>query len=71
MTTASRPTIPYPATTAGLIGHAVAGWGEAEMVVTETERITYFQADQASRRLAKRLLEAGAGKGTRVATQFP
>jgi len=41
------------------------------LVVTETERLTYEDADRFSAALAKRLLSAGVGKGTRVATHFP
>ncbi len=41
------------------------------MVITELERVTYRDAELLSRRLARRLVLAGCGKGTRIGTQFP
>src|ERR1700678_571571 len=67
----SRPAIPFPPTVSNLLRFAVDNHGAAEFVVTETERLTYAQTARASRLLAKRLIAAGAGKGSRVGTQFP
>ena len=46
-------------------------WGEKDFIVTDIDRLSYAGAERASRGLAKRLLMAGAGKGTRIAAQFP
>ena len=51
--------------------HAVAHWPDHDFVVTPDRRMTYAQAEEESRRLAKRMLAAGMGKGTRVGLYFP
>jgi acyl-CoA synthetase (AMP-forming)/AMP-acid ligase II len=66
-----RPELEHEATVPALLAHGVERWGGRALVVTHEERLTYRDADLASRALAKRLLAAGVGKGTRVATHFP
>jgi acyl-CoA synthetase (AMP-forming)/AMP-acid ligase II len=66
-----RPELEYDPTVPALLRHSVARWPDHDLVVTETERLTYRDADRASAALAKRLLDAGIGKGTRVASHFP
>jgi acyl-CoA synthetase (AMP-forming)/AMP-acid ligase II len=66
-----QPDLSFKPTVPSLLGHAVDQFGDREFVVTEGERVTYRQAEIISRRLAKRLLEFGVGKGTRIATMFP
>jgi adenylate cyclase class 2 len=45
--------------------------GDGEFLVTDTERLTFAEADLRSRKLASALLAAGTGKGTRVGILFP
>ncbi len=45
--------------------------GEREMIVHGERRLTYREAEAASARLARGLLAAGVGKGTRVALLMP
>lgn len=66
-----RPELEWDATVPAMLHHAVARWGDRDLVVTDADRLSYRDADAASKRLAKRLLAAGAGKGTRIGTQFP
>jgi acyl-CoA synthetase (AMP-forming)/AMP-acid ligase II len=44
---------------------------DSEFLVTDTERLTFAEADAASLRLAGALLASGVGKGTRVGILFP
>ena len=45
--------------------------GDRELIVADGARLTYAEANARSARLARALLEAGAGKGTRIAICFP
>jgi acyl-CoA synthetase (AMP-forming)/AMP-acid ligase II len=65
------PQLDYRATMPELIRHAVTSFGDSEYIVMPDRRMTFAQADQASRRFAKQLLAAGVGKGTRVGISFP
>jgi acyl-CoA synthetase (AMP-forming)/AMP-acid ligase II len=65
------PELPYPPTVPGLLRHAVEHFGDHDLVVTESERLTYRDAEVRSRALAERLLAHGAGKGTRIGAHFP
>jgi acyl-CoA synthetase (AMP-forming)/AMP-acid ligase II len=59
------PTLP------ALLRHCVEHHGDTELVVTEDGfRLTYRQIDARSKLLARRMLAAGVGKGTRVAIYF-
>jgi acyl-CoA synthetase (AMP-forming)/AMP-acid ligase II len=66
-----RPELPFSPSIPELISYCVRTFPDNEMVVTENVRLTYAQAEVASRQLAKRLVAAGVGKGTRIGTQFP
>lgn len=65
------PALDYRATMPGAIRHAAEEFGQREFIVMPDRRMTYAQAEQASRRLAKELLAAGAGKGTRIGAMYP
>jgi acyl-CoA synthetase (AMP-forming)/AMP-acid ligase II len=65
------PELDYRATMPALIRHAVESFGDTEYIVMPDRRMTFAQADAASRRFAKQLLAAGVGKGTRVGIMFP
>lgn len=60
-----RPTVP------ALLASAVATYGDADYIVTEGSRMSFREADERSRSLAKRLVAAGAGKGTRIGVVLP
>lgn len=64
-------TQPRPLSIPALLAHSVGLFGQQTYVVTPTERITYRDAEQRSARIAKRLLAAGVGKGSRVGLFFP
>ena len=58
--------------TVGQVLHAQARErGEADFVITETERLTYSAAEERSRAIARGLVAAGVGKGERVAVLLP
>ncbi len=58
--------------TVGEVLHAqVRERGDADFVVTETERLTYAAAEERSGALARGLIAAGVGKGERVAVLLP
>lgn len=66
------PPLTYRPTVPGLIRHGVDSFADHEMVVDNNgARLTYYQAESASRSLARRLVAAGIGKGARVAAQLP
>src|SRR5579871_252004 len=67
----SRPDPQHRATVPAFLAGAVDRFADRDLVVTDVDRITYREAEQRSRSLAKRLLASGVGKGTRVATHFP
>lgn len=54
-----------------LLGARVASYPDAELLVTPTERLTYRQAEQRSRDVARRMLTAGIGKNARIGVLFP
>lgn len=54
-----------------LLRARVAAYPDAELLVTPTERLTYREAEQRSRDVARRMLTAGIGKNTRVGVLFP
>ena len=58
------PTIPVA------LHRAVQEWGDRDFIVTPDRRMTYAEAEERSRRLAKRMIAAGMGKGTRVGLFF-
>jgi acyl-CoA synthetase (AMP-forming)/AMP-acid ligase II len=52
-------------------GAAPARYEDRDCIVTANRRLTFGEAELQSRRLAKHLLRAGIGKGTRVGFLFP
>jgi acyl-CoA synthetase (AMP-forming)/AMP-acid ligase II len=54
-----------------LLHRSVAEFGESVYLVTPTDRLTYVQAEERSARLARWLLHAGVGKGSRVGLFLP
>jgi acyl-CoA synthetase (AMP-forming)/AMP-acid ligase II len=71
MTAPSAPEVPFRPTVGDALHHAAAHWPDHDFVVTPTRRMTYAQAEEESGRLARRMLVAGMGKGTRVGLYFP
>lgn len=62
---------PFAPTSGALARWCAEHWGDADFVVLGDERLTYAAADQRSAALAKGLLAAGVGKGTRVGLLAP
>lgn len=60
------PDLGYKATLGECITRAASLWPDTDFVVLPDRRMTYAEADRASRELARRMLAAGIGKGTRV-----
>jgi acyl-CoA synthetase (AMP-forming)/AMP-acid ligase II len=71
MTEPAPPDVPFRPTVGDALHHAVAHWPDHDFVVTPARHMTYAQAEEESRRLARRMLAAGMGKGTRVGLYFP
>jgi acyl-CoA synthetase (AMP-forming)/AMP-acid ligase II len=65
------PEIPYGASMPVVVRRAAATFGDDDYVVMLERRISFGDAERASRRLAKELLAAGVGKGTRVGIHMP
>ena len=55
------PQLDYPATTGALMQQAAARFGDAEFIVSPERRMTFAQAERASRRFGQQLLAAGVG----------
>src|SRR6478735_2452297 len=68
---ASVPEIPYRATIPVVVRRAAVEFPDDDYIVMPDRRITFREAELASRRLAKELLAAGVGKGTRVGIHLP
>jgi acyl-CoA synthetase (AMP-forming)/AMP-acid ligase II len=66
----TRP-LDFPPTVPKLVRCAADRFATRDYVITPDRRLTFADAEARSRRLAKRLLESGVGKGTRVAMLFP
>ena len=64
------PAVNCPATIPAVIRHAAEAYGEREFIVMPDRRMTYAQAEAASRHLAKQLLAGGVGKGTRIGIMY-
>jgi acyl-CoA synthetase (AMP-forming)/AMP-acid ligase II len=63
-------TQPPPLTIPALLAQSVRLFGQETYVVTPSERLTYEEAEQRSADIARWLLEAGVGKGSRVGLFF-
>lgn len=61
----------YAPTIPNLVRHAGREFAAQEYIITPERRLTFGDAELESRRLAKRLLRFGVGKGTRVGMLFP
>jgi acyl-CoA synthetase (AMP-forming)/AMP-acid ligase II len=66
----TRP-LDFPATVGELVRRAGELFATRDYVVTPDRRLTFADAEAQSRRLAKRLVSSGVGKGTRVGMLFP
>ena len=66
MTAVGIPEVPYRPTMPVILRRVAATFGDDDYVVLPDRRISFRQAEAASRRLAKELLAAGVGKGTRT-----
>jgi acyl-CoA synthetase (AMP-forming)/AMP-acid ligase II len=64
------PDLGYVPTIPVALHRAVGEWGDRDFVVTPNRRMTYAEAEESSRRLARRMIAAGIGKGTRVGLFF-
>jgi acyl-CoA synthetase (AMP-forming)/AMP-acid ligase II len=61
-----RPELPYQPTVPTVLRRAARQFGADDLVVLPDRRISHAQAEESSRHLAKQLLAAGVGKGSRV-----
>jgi acyl-CoA synthetase (AMP-forming)/AMP-acid ligase II len=60
-----------PTTVSRVLREHVAERPDAEFVVCDDDRLTYAAAERRSRELARGLLAAGAGRGSRIGLLFP
>jgi acyl-CoA synthetase (AMP-forming)/AMP-acid ligase II len=65
------PDIPFTPTLPVLLRQAVDRFGDDDYVVMPDQRLSFADAELASAKLAKRLLAAGVGKGTRIGIILP
>src|SRR5206468_2538998 len=65
------PSMSTPRTVSLVLREQVATRPDAEYVVCDDDRLTYAAAERRSRVLARGLLAAGAGRGSRVGLLFP
>ncbi len=65
------PAVPFTPTIVHLLRTADRRFAERDYIVTKDRRLSFHAAEEQSRRLAKQLLKAGVGKGTRVGVLFP
>jgi acyl-CoA synthetase (AMP-forming)/AMP-acid ligase II len=64
------PEIPFRPTIPDALKRAADTAGGRAFIVTPDRELSYREAEEASRRLAKRMIAAGMGKGTRVGLYF-
>jgi acyl-CoA synthetase (AMP-forming)/AMP-acid ligase II len=67
----SIPELPLTPTIPNLLRRSAGRFASRDYVITRDKRLTFRSAEEQSRRLAKRLLRAGVGKGTRIGVLFP
>jgi acyl-CoA synthetase (AMP-forming)/AMP-acid ligase II len=65
------PDLDYEATIPAVVRRAATTFGDNDFIVMPDRRMTYAEAEVASRRVGKQLLAAGVGKGTRIGFMFP
>ncbi len=66
-----RPEPGYTPTMPVALRRAAKQFGDRPFIVTDDEATTFAGLDRRSRRLAKRLLALGVGKGTRLGVHLP
>jgi acyl-CoA synthetase (AMP-forming)/AMP-acid ligase II len=67
----SGPELPYVPSMPAVVRRASDLFGDDDFIVMPDRRISFRDAEAASRHLAKQLLAAGVGKGTRVGMHLP
>jgi acyl-CoA synthetase (AMP-forming)/AMP-acid ligase II len=65
------PDLDYEPTVPAVVRRAATLFGDSDFIVMPDRRMTYAQAEVASRRVGKQLLAAGVAKGTRIGFMFP
>ncbi len=65
------PPIPFRPTLPELLRQACARFADDDFVVMPDRRVSFAEAERASAWIAKRMLTAGIGKGTRVGIILP
>lgn len=65
------PELDHRATVPALFAQAVKRFGPQDFVISTTDRMSFVDAEQRSARLAQRLIDGGAGKGTRIGIVLP
>jgi acyl-CoA synthetase (AMP-forming)/AMP-acid ligase II len=65
------PDLDYEPTIPAVVRRAATAFGDNDFIVMPDRRMTYADAEVASRRVGKQLLAAGVGKGTRIGFMFP
>jgi acyl-CoA synthetase (AMP-forming)/AMP-acid ligase II len=65
------PDLDYEPTIPAVVRRAATTFGDNDFIVMPDRRMTYGEAEVASRRVGKQLLAAGVGKGTRIGFMFP
>src|SRR5215472_1907505 len=70
----SQPTATMPGdspTVAEILRHQVRSRGDHPLLVCDSDRISYAEADHRSAELARGLIAFGAGKGTHLGLLYP
>ncbi|MGH9227133.1 MAG: class I adenylate-forming enzyme family protein [Acidimicrobiales bacterium] len=65
------PDLDYAPTIPAVVRRAATTFGDNDFIVMPDRRMSYAEAEVASRRVGKQLLAAGVGKGTRIGFMFP
>jgi acyl-CoA synthetase (AMP-forming)/AMP-acid ligase II len=65
------PDLDYEPTIPAVVRRAATTFGDNDFIVMPDRRMTYREAEVASRRVGKQLLAAGVAKGTRIGFMFP
>jgi acyl-CoA synthetase (AMP-forming)/AMP-acid ligase II len=65
------PDLDYAPTIPAVVRRAATIFGDNDFIVMPDRRMSYAEAEVASRRVGKQLLAAGVGKGTRIGFMFP
>jgi acyl-CoA synthetase (AMP-forming)/AMP-acid ligase II len=65
------PDLDYEPTIPAVVRRAATTFGDNDFIVMPDRRMTYAEAEVASRRVGKQLVAAGVAKGTRIGFMFP